>query len=296
MATSNNNNYSVLPIYGSIDEQDHRKSYAYGDVYPLNALVNTVLPFQIDIGTDPTSPTEVFLVNFNDSTETDITAEMTATGLRAYVLGTYRLIVYPSTMPLITAFEQGRYFLRIVAHLSDGDKEFYSEVFTWVPSVDAFLKVEWYDKDNLLLDDGVAVYKTPLYRIRHYLYINAELGKPEYKFEEEGESRDGYFFPEKQISEKVYRFTFTAPEYLCDLMRFIRLSDYVYVYDQYGRQYKADTFLMTPKWLTQGNLAQVDCEFETNTVAKKTGRSVSAEEIGGDFNDDYNNDYNNQGA
>jgi hypothetical protein len=58
--------------------------------------------------------------------------------------------------------------------------------------------------------------------------------------------------------------------------------------------YKCDTFLITPKWLTQGDLASVECEFETNTVAKKVGISANAEDIGGDYNVDYNNDYNNE--
>ena len=296
MATSNNNNYSVLPFYDSIDEQNHRKAYAFGEVYPLFCLVNTVLPFQIDIPDTPNAPTEVYLVNFNDSTETDITTEITAVGLKPYQAGDFKYLIFPSIMPMQTAFAQGRYYLRVVAHFADGDREFFSEVFTWVETVTNYLKVEWYDLENMLLDDGVAVYKTADYRIKHYLYINAELGKPDYSFEENGETRDGYFFPIKQISEKVYRFTFVGPEYLCDLLRFVRLADIVHIYDQYGRTYKADTFLMTPKWLTQGDLAQVDCEFETNTVAKKTGRTVAADELGGDFNDDYNNDYNNQGA
>ncbi len=293
MATSNNNNYSVLPFYDSIDQQNHRKAYAFGEVYPLYCLINTLLPFQIDIPDTPTAPSEVFVVNFNDGTETDITADITAVGLKAYTAAGYKMLVFPSAMPMPTDFQQGRYYLRLVAHFADGDKTYYSEVFTWVLSVSNYLKIEWYDKGNMLLDDGVAIYKTADYRIKHFLYLDTELGKPEYRFEENGESRDGYFFATKQISEKVYRFTFVAPEYLCDLMRFIRLSDYVVIYDQYGRKYKADTFLMTPKWLTQGDLAQVDCEFETNTVAKKTGQSVAADELGGDFNDDYNDDYNN---
>lgn len=292
MATSNNNNYSVLPFYDSIEQQNHRKAYAFGEVFPLYCLINTLLPFQIGIPDTPSAPSDVFVVNLNDGTETDITADITAVGLKAYAAADYKMLVFPSAMPMQTNFQQGRYYLRLVAHFADGDKTFFSEVFTWVMSVSKYLKIEWYDKDNMLLDDGVAIYKTADYRIRHYLYLDTELGKPEYTFEDNGESRDGYFFPTKQLSEKVYRFTFVAPEYLCDLMRFIRLSDYVWIYDQYGRTYKADTFLMTPKWLTQGDLAQVDCEFETNTVAKKVGRSIAAVELG-DFNEDYNDDYNN---
>ena len=101
------------------------------------------------------------------------------------------------------------------------------------------------------------------------------MGKPDYTFEEEGEQRDGLWFPEKMISEKTYKFTFLASEYLLDVMRFIRMADNIKVTDKYGRTYQCDTFLMTPKWEAQGNLASVEVEFQTNTVAKRIGRAFT---------------------
>ena len=288
MATSNNNNYSVLPFYTDIKEQNHRKPYAFGEVYALFALVNQILPFQIDVSAAPTAPIEVYLVDFDSGTETDISAELQ--GLSTVQIDSCSLIVYPSIMPMATAFEQGRYYLRLVYTYAGGSQEFFSEVFTWVASVQNYLKVEWYDRENLLLDDGAICYKTPLYRVKHFLYLATELGKPDYTFEEEGEQRDGYFFPTKQLSEKVYRFTFVAPEYLCDVMRFIRMADHIQITAD-GYTYNADTFLITPKWQTQGNLASVEVEFETDTVAKKI---MMRGAVGGDFNDDFNNDFNNQ--
>lgn len=68
----------------------------------------------------------------------------------------------------------------------------------------------------------------------------AELGKPEYKFEEEGEERDGYFSRKTNIGKDVPVYLL-APEYLCDVMRLIRMSDFVTVYSQ-GRKYDCDTF------------------------------------------------------
>ena len=43
----NNNNLSPLPFYDSLNEQNARKSYAYGDIYPLFADGYKLLPFQI---------------------------------------------------------------------------------------------------------------------------------------------------------------------------------------------------------------------------------------------------------
>ena len=75
-------------------------------------------------------------------------------------------------------------------------------------------------------------------------------------------------------------------------MRFIRMADYVVVTDKYGRKYNCDTFLITPKWQTQGNLASVEIEFQTDTVVKKIGRGYIISNKG-DFNGDFNNDFNN---
>jgi hypothetical protein len=60
MATNNNNNYSVLPFYTDIKEQNHRKPYAFGEVYALFALVNQILPFQIGVGSTDRANSGVF--------------------------------------------------------------------------------------------------------------------------------------------------------------------------------------------------------------------------------------------
>ena len=60
--------------------------------------------------------------------------------------------------------------------------------------------------------------------------------------------------------------------------------------DKYGRNYDCDTFLITPEWQEQGNLAKVVAEFETDTVIKKIGQGYTIPQAG-DFNTDYNDDY-----
>jgi hypothetical protein len=136
------------------------------------------------------------------------------------------------------------------------------------------------------MDNAVIAYG---HGYRNTLYLNTQLGKPEYEFNEEGENRDGFFFPEKQISEKKYKCQVLAPEYLCDVMRLIRMCDHVRVTDK-GRIYDCDTFLITPEWQEQGNLASVEIEFETDTVVKKIGKGYLSAG-GADFNLDYNEDY-----
>jgi hypothetical protein len=283
-----NNNLSVLPFYNNREYQDFRKSYAYGDVYPLFTPLNKLLPFQI---IRPTRSNAIRWVRIYDYKITrllgDITQQMLETGLQIFRFANYGydVIVYPGIMPMALKFPEGRYTIMI----NDGVNTFVSDVFTWVSgSMDGYLCIEWSDVQNMEVDGGQIVYEGVQFKNR--VYVCSELGKPEYKFEEEGEERDGYFFPEKQISEKTFRFIFLAPEYLCDVMRLIRMSDFVTVYSQ-GRKYDCDTFLITPKWQTQGNLASVECEFECATVVKKIGRGVIPPATKGDFNDDFNNDY-----
>lgn len=288
MTPTYNNNLSVLPWYNSLDEQNSRKNYSYGDIYPLFAEANKLLPFQIIRETRTNAISFVRLYDKTGKLIEEITQPIIEAGLqivRFEQLG-YDVIVYPALFPLSINQLDGIYYMT----LSDGVQTWYSEMFTAVQNVSGYLKIEWWDVENLVFDAGQIVYQNP--NFRNVLYLCTELGKPDYVFEEEGEERDGYFFPEKQISEKTYKCTILAPEYLCDVMRFIRMADYVVVTDKYGRKYNCDTFLTTPKWQTQGNLASVEIEFQTDTVVKKIGRGYIISNKG-DFNGDFNNDFNN---
>lgn len=284
-----NNNLSVLPFYTDIEQQNHRKSYAFGAIYPLFAPANFLLPFQIMRPTRGNAITRVRLYDRNGNLIEDLTQNMKDVGLqivRFQALG-YDVIVFPAILPMPTNMFDGIHYLTI----SDGVQTWYSEMFTIVQDMTPYLKIEWWDAENFVFDAGQIIYQNPAFKNR--LYFCTELGKPEYQFDEEGDNRNGYYFPTKQISEKTYKCTVLAPEYLCDVMRFIRMADYVRITDKYGREYDVDTFLITPKWQTQGDLASVEIEFETNTVAKKIGRGYTMQNKG-DFNADYNNDFNNQ--
>lgn len=284
-----NSNISVLPWYGSLDEQLHRLPYSYGETYPLFTPANSLLPFQIMRETRTNTAAEITAVLFTiDGEEVeDITTTLRETGIEIVKLADYDVIVYPARIYMATNWQDGRYYVR----LNDGVQTWYSEVFTVVQSINSYIMLEWWNLENLVFDSGTIVYKEPLFHNR--LYLCSEIGKPEYTFEEDGETRDGYFFPNKQLSEKTYKFTILAPEYLCDVLRLVRMSDYVRLRDQYGRVYNADTFLITPQWQTQGNLASVEVEYQTDTVVKKLGYGYTPQDTG-DYNSDFNNDFNNQ--
>lgn len=277
------NNFSVLPFYSSVAEQNHRLPYAYGAVYPLYCDDTRILPFQIIRPTRQNTITSVILFDKDGTQVRDLTSDMT---FNIVALDDYDAIVYTAQFGYAQELPIGQYYISV----SDGAQTWYSDIFTVVSDITPYVKLEWYDEENFVMDAGTIVYNNP--RFINRLYLNTEIGKPDYQFEEEGEQRDGYFFPEKQLSEKTYRCTILAPEYLCDAMRLIRMADYVRVTDKNGKVYDCDTFLITPKWQTQGDLASVEIEFETDTVAKKIG-DARVRQLTGDFNLDYNNDYLN---
>lgn len=283
-----NNNLSPLPWYSDIKYQNARKSYAYGNIYPLFSQSGFILPFQfvVDYNAAP-NITGAILYDKDGKTVMDLLTAMTSIGLRVLSFPTngYNIVFYPGQLPLGITMQQGIYYLRLTVN----GRYYYSEMFTVVAGgMDGYLRVQWWDDENLYYEGGHVQYSD---QYKNVVYLCAELGKPEYQFEEDGENRDGFFFPEKQLSEKTYKFVFLAPEFLCDAMRIIRLSDHAVVTSN-GISYNCDTFLITPKWQTQGDLASVEAEFDTNTVIKKIGRGYVPGNRG-DFNNDFNDDFNN---
>ena len=74
-------------------------------------------------------------------------------------------------------------------------------------------------------------------------------------------------------------------------MRLIRLADAVSI-SKVGAHYRADSFLMSVEWEGDGDVASVEAEFDTATVAKKVGGAYLMGRMG-DFNDDFNSDFFN---
>lgn len=198
----------------------------------------------------------------------DLVEEIYENGLKIKHLQAQNIdvIVYPFGEAF--TLDDGQYYVE----MSDGTDTWFSEVFTVSKDAASYLKIEWWDDSDLVMDAGTIVYSEPAFK--NVIYLPSDVAKPEYDFEEESEERDGYTFPLKQISKKVYHFSFFASEYMLDVMRFIRMSDHV-VITYAGQEYSSvDSFLISPEWEDYGDVATVDAEFTTATVAKKIGRGI----------------------
>ena len=280
-----NNNISPLPFYDSLALQNHRKDYAFGQVYQLITYKNMLLPFQVVLKSG-TAVNWVRLYNFNTSEYTDVTKSMKENGLAIKSYTGFKLLKYPGNLPIVEIKHEGQYYLAIsIANLGI----IYSDVFTVCNKIDDYLLIEYYNSYNFELKNGVIDFSD---NFKFRCYLNTQVGKPEYDFEEEATERMGYTFVESQVSKKIYKFTFLAPEYLCDALRIVRLCETKQITSRL-QTYDLTTFSMEPEWEDQGDLAAVECEFETDTVIANIG-GYEPELLGGDFNRDFNNDFDKE--
>lgn len=270
-----NNNFSLLPFYSSVLDQNHRKDYSFGEIFPLFCPDGDIPMFQIIFwNTDLSeSVTDFNLLLFDiDGNEVQDLSQDFINYATITQYADHTIVRYPGTQTGV-GLSEGRYYLSLEDTYSD--QTVYSEVFTVVNNLDNsddFLCITYNDDEDLIFDDARVEYDSGDFEWK--IYLPTQVGMPEYVFTEEAQERDGFNFIEKQISKKTYKFTFLAPEFLLDAMRIIRMSDNITITSK-RNTYTVQDFLITPKWEEGGYLASVEAEFNCNTIVKKIGKTVT---------------------
>lgn len=283
MTMQPNNNLSPLPFYmgnnisTGIEQQDANKWYANGVTYPYIVPGGSLIPFII------------YVNSYVNTSVMNILLYKVCCGQGTYV-GDYTDSLNCNVVDINDGHKavvllggslnvpKGYYYLKVdvIAGVSTF-YSYYSEVFLIedATSVEKTkTKIEWWNEENLECDGVHIPYSDTSYK--NVIYLDTDIAKPNYNFTEEGEERNGYFFPTKQISSKSHTMSFYAPEYLCDVMRTIRMADVVKITDRYGRVYDCEQFEMNVGWMEQGHYANVECSFITDTIIKKVGRAYSS--------------------
>ena len=280
-------NTTSLAFYSRLDQQSHRLGYAYGGVYSLICSITKLLPFQVIVETTFPAVTAVLLRSIDGTLMRDLTTIFSATELKRISYDTYDVLVYLGATAVSPALAEGLYYLEIQA---DTEK-LYSEVFNAVGAVQAseITEITYWDNNDFIFQHTVGrlAYSD---NYRNKIYLPTKLAKPEYKIEEVVEDRDGFKFVEKQIQKKLFKFSFLAPEYLCDVVSIIGMHDNI-VINYNNKIYHVYDILFTPTWTEDGFLANIDAEFTTDAVIKKIGRLFPKHNLG-DFNTDFNTDFN----
>lgn len=260
------NNFSPLAFRKKESKATYEKWYAFGKNYAIPASANTLTPFQfteLNIPVFDPDTIEVEAVN-------EETGEPTKTGVYVSfdVMPEHGGVLYvsPGKNSFREALPQGTYRARF----SIGDEVYISTPFCVIPGIETsskYLLIEYWNDEKIAYPGGF-ITTGANNDFRYKMYVPATICKPKYEFEEELTKRAGYKFLELQTSTKVYAFTFVAPEFICDAMRLIRLSDYIRISHD-GEYYNALNFEFDVDWQEQLYLAAVDCQFETDSIIQK---------------------------
>ena len=276
---SPNNNFNILAWYDSIDQQNHRKSYVYGSIWGLIAPDNSILPFQFVSPGSLGNVTSIVVKSLNSNKSIDLTGKLDiqVTNHTDDDNNAYSIVMHKGNSTISPKLSEGRHYIV----LKQGTKTWYSEVFTVVSNISCYIKLEYWDNDNLYFKGGHIDYTSGF---KFVCYLSTKIGKPSYPFEEELTERDGYKFIEKQTSSKVYNMTFNAPEFMCDALRLVRMCDNINITSD-GKVYRALSFSVNVDWEDYGDVAAIDAEFETDTVVTKIANILNGpSESGTTFN------------
>ena len=298
------NNLSCIPFYTKKEHQDFRLWYSYGEKYPYYVPSDFLIPFSFAVPYHAGQPDNIevefyraccseeqylgiqgaynedFSIDFAKYT-TDFSATMNRNGLVVKNDDTRKISVltYFAREEKPLDLEEGMYYMKITLVYGQTNETYYSDVFFVkdASKLDKYVCIKWRNEENLEYDGGFIPYGESEggEPFTNRLYLDTTIAMPEYKFTEDGEERNGRFFPIKQISEKVYKMSFIAPEYLCDVMRLIRMADYIELYDGLGRTLVVEQFEMDVKWSQGGHYAEVTCSIQTDSVIKKIGKAYS---------------------
>lgn len=261
------NNFSPLAFREKSQKATYKKWYAYGKEFALPFSTTELPPFQFTVVNLPVfdpSTVEVFLVD-------EATGTRVATGIKIKVdsMDGHGSVLYvsPGSNVYAKSIEPGVYRAEFAI---PGGETYVSTPICVTEGIETntnFVKLEYWNDEKLAYPNGFVTTGTNN-DFKFQMYIPTTFFKPKYEFEEEITKRAGYKFLELQTCNKVFGFNFLAPEYICDALRLVRLSDYIrFTHD--GEYYNALNFEYNPDWQDNGYLAAIECQFETDTIIQK---------------------------
>ena len=295
----NNNGINTF-VWLEGGQQSHiEKSYVddnFSYFYPFKHIPRFQLRRGNSVVDNPDPPTAQQITSFKlirceDGVELDIIGSMNSEhGLHALEYSGYDLIINPSTTSLLfpATYEakEGSHY----CEMSDGTNTWKSERFVWRLDMSDFLKITYWHDEGFMLPNSHVRYAPPY---KNVLYLQTEVGKPQYPTREDVQNRGGYFFPVFQESSKEFRFSIHGPEHLLDGMSRIWQHRHLKI-ESKNKVYYPSRFLMSqPNWENKGDVASVDFSFFTDTVTVVVGTGKIPGQ--GDFDGtDYNEDFLNE--
>lgn len=263
------NNYNVLPFYSSKEYWHSKRWYTYGQVCPVAARKDYLVPFQLYFTRDVVSTSgniTLYIKRVND----DVTVKSFDLNHSFIHTPEYVIIKFPEQQ--IAALPLGLYYYKVTyqetndSGVAQGEAlEAYSDIISIMDDESDFVRLEYWNASDITTN-GYSISFTDNFKF--VSYIHSTIAKPDYEFEEELTKRLGYKFIETQVSTKVYKFNFLATEANCDAMRIARMCDYIKFttsLDVYNALYMS----FEVAWQDYGDVANLTVEFETDTIIQR---------------------------
>ena len=253
-----NSNYSPLPIYESDFEQHQNFRWqAFGKSAMLIEEVNRLPVFFIWREDGLANPLTFTLRKLEDDSTTDITTDVTNTGLVIHDEGDYDIISYASTLELPGSYDTGGYQIEV----TDGTNMWVSERFVWVGTTHDMVKVEFWHLEDVPVNDKVIKYQAP-YKGR--LWFDTSIAKPRYPVVKDQIERLTKQYTKSVVSYKRHAFHILVSEEVADVVRLLAGHHKVVVTWQ-GKEFDCSEFDWEPEWREVGDLVKGSCVFRTKS-------------------------------
>nr|DAR14618.1 MAG TPA: Receptor recognition protein, Long tail, Helical sandwich, Tail fiber [Caudoviricetes sp.] len=263
------NNYNVLPFYSSKEYWHSKRWYTYGQICPVAARKDYLVPFQLYFTRDVVSTSGNITLDIKRVND-DFTVKSFTLNHSFIHTPEYVIIKFPEQQ--ITALPLGLYYYKVTyqetndSGIAQGEAlEAYSDIISIMDDESDFVRLEYWNASDITTN-GYSISFTDNFKF--VSYIHSTIAKPDYEFEEELTKRLGYKFIETQVSTKVYKFNFLATEANCDAMRIARMCDYIKFttsLDVYNALYMS----FEVAWQDYGDVANLTVEFETDTIIQR---------------------------
>ena len=259
---------TIVPFYDAVSEQYRYRDDQQITRKQLRLVCSTLrlLPFTIRRATSAGVVANLLFRIYKVSDGTLAKTATPATHLTITTGSTYDYINYVANADFATALPYGEYYVRITDEFPTPDVDYYSDVFMVVSAVTDYIKVEFWDDEQL---NNIPA------SFHQYLYIDNSYKTPDYIREEEGEKIDGILLKQKQTTQKVLNlYNLLTPEFMLDSLMTLPMIDNVNVTDLLADcMTPLEVRLRDPEWFSDlgGAYAKLDIQFVEWIVIKKGG-------------------------
>ena len=246
--------------------------------FKLYAPLNYVLPFQIKKQASLFTVDAITYVSVDGGSDIDILARLAANELHIVKLTGSDQIIHLGQTALTSAVPEGRYYIK----LEIGGEFWYSKTITCrdftpnlIGSSCVKTKIEYWSTCDI---GGIYYRPIPGFESVQYkniIYLDSEIGRPDYLFDEEGEEDSlKVFHPEIQTVEKQHSIEAILPEFMLDaislLFLHINRTGAVEILTNEGVVGEVKKLLISkPEWTTETALdAKAELQFITKTEYK----------------------------